>query len=84
MAYNVDTDTRLLYSESASRFVVSVMPENANQFEQTMGSYAKKIGSVCKDYVEIAGLDGRLILKEKTMELKDAWQSTFRHKMYAG
>lgn len=86
MVYNVGAkvDTKLLYSESASRFVVSVMPENAEQFEQTLGGYAKQIGQVCEKYIEINGLGGKPIIKEETPKLKYAWQSTFSHKMYAG
>jgi phosphoribosylformylglycinamidine synthase len=75
-------DARLLYSESASRFVVSVAPENTEQFERCMGQYASQIGYVSEGDFEIRGVSGETIIKEEWKKLKDAWQSTFRHKMY--
>jgi phosphoribosylformylglycinamidine synthase len=86
MAYDAgaNVDMKLLYSESASRFVISVAPENAERFEHALGGYANQIGYVGKDYLEITGLGGKPIIKEETAKLKDAWQSTFRHKMHRG
>jgi phosphoribosylformylglycinamidine synthase len=84
MAYDDKVDTKLLYSESASRFLVSVAPENIEAFEGTMGQYAKQIGNVADKYVEIIGTAGNRILKEDGQKLKESWQSTFKHKMYQG
>ena len=84
MAYDDKLDTKLLYSESASRFLVSVAPENIEAFEGTMGQYAKQIGNVAGKYVEIIGTAGNRILKEDGQKLKESWQSTFKHKMYQG
>jgi phosphoribosylformylglycinamidine synthase len=82
MAYSDRLDAKLLYSESASRFIVTGAPENAGAFEGVMGQYATKIGHVADEYLEIVGTGGDLVLNEDTRKLKESWQSTFRHKMY--
>jgi phosphoribosylformylglycinamidine synthase len=73
--------TKIQYSNSASRFVVTVMPENREAFEEMMGDYAAQIGVVTeKDVVFKAA--GQVLLEENNQELKESWQSTFKHKLY--
>jgi phosphoribosylformylglycinamidine synthase len=77
-ASGVDRDDMLLFSESQSRFVVTLAPENRGQFEGIMGScVAAKVGAVLEDRVFIVkGLKGKPIIREDIKELKAAWQRT--------
>lgn len=72
---------KLLYSESASRFIVTVMPENAEAFEKAMGQYAAQIGQVTKENLEVR-LGDREIINDHNQNFKKSWQSTFKHKNY--
>lgn len=82
IAYDNKTDTRLLYSESASRFIVSVAPEDKNAFQQVMGSYAREIGYVMDEGFQVRDVNGNTIINEPSAaDLKRSWQSTFRHKL---
>jgi phosphoribosylformylglycinamidine (FGAM) synthase-like enzyme len=76
----VERDDFILFSESNSRFLVEVAPENRDVFEEAMGgtSFAA-IGEVTEsDILEIYGRDGRTIVSEALGELKEAWQSPLR------
>ena len=77
-ASGVDRDDMLLFSESQSRFVVTLAPENRGQFEGIMGScVAAKVGAVLEDRVFIIkDLKGKPIIREDIKELKAAWQRT--------
>lgn len=82
IARDESLDTKLLYSESASRFIVTVAPHNTNAFESIIKNYASKIGCVTEKYFEIVGTNNQKIISEDNQKLKDSWQSTFKHKMY--
>ncbi|MBI3413437.1 MAG: phosphoribosylformylglycinamidine synthase subunit PurS [Candidatus Aenigmarchaeota archaeon] len=76
---DVDKNYKALFSESASRFVVTVDPAKADEFEKTMGSvqYAR-VGNVrAGDSFYVRGLDGRTVITASIYGLKDAWQSRF-------
>lgn len=77
-----NADAKVLYSESASRFIVTVAPGNCGAFEDIMGPYAAHIGQVSDKYVEVTGTQGATIIKESTTKLKESWKSTFKHKSY--
>jgi len=77
-------DIRLLYSESASRFVVSVAPGNAAAFEKLMKTRASRVGAVAPKLLAITGSDGRPLLHEDAADLKRSWQSKFSHKLHGG
>ncbi|MDD5344643.1 MAG: AIR synthase-related protein, partial [Smithella sp.] len=66
----------ILFSETASRFVVTVHPEDKRKFEKIMaGNITRGIGLVTSDGLfQVTGLGGKLIIKEKISKLKDAWQ----------
>jgi phosphoribosylformylglycinamidine synthase len=75
-------DLKLLYSETASRFVVSVAPGNARAFEKALGKRAARIGEVARGALLITGSDGRPLLRESASALKRSWQSTFSSKLH--
>jgi phosphoribosylformylglycinamidine synthase len=66
----------ILFSETASRFVVTVHPEDQRKFENIMaGNIISAIGFITSDGLfQVTGLGGKLIIKEKIRKFKDAWQ----------
>ncbi|NMD04719.1 MAG: phosphoribosylformylglycinamidine synthase, partial [Deltaproteobacteria bacterium] len=70
-------DDFILFSETASRFVVTIHPKDKAKFEKLMrGLVAREIGFVSNDgLLQISGLSGQTIIKEKIGKLKDAWQA---------
>jgi len=73
------SNTRLLYSESAGRFIVTIDEKKKKAFEDIMGGleYAC-IGKVTDtDILQVSGIDGKIIVKEKIGDLKDAWKEPF-------
>lgn len=65
--------TTALFSESQSRFVVTVSPEKAAQFEEIV-SDAKKIGQVTGDNLVINGEDGTAWINDSVAALRSAWK----------
>jgi len=74
------SDAALLFSESASRHLVTVRPENRDRFEEVMtGSCFASIGSVTADAtLAIKGLSGRTVVSAPLGALKEAWQAPLR------
>jgi phosphoribosylformylglycinamidine synthase II len=66
----------ILFSESNSRFLVEVAPEDKERFEQAMkGTAFAAIGEVNKsDKLEIYGVNGKKVVSAPIAELKEAWQ----------
>ncbi len=77
---DVDRDDYLLFSESQSRFVVTVRPENRERFEQIMGDTGcAAVGEVTGGTrFDVIGLGGTEIIASEIAELKEAWQSPLR------
>ncbi|MFC1902458.1 phosphoribosylformylglycinamidine synthase subunit PurL [Chloroflexota bacterium] len=76
----MDRDDLILFSESNSRFLVEVAPENKGKFEEVMGgnSFAL-IGQVDdSELLYIYGVDGREVIAASIGELKEAWQRPLR------
>ena len=71
-----DRDDYVLFSETPSRFVVSVRPEQQAAFARTMrGTDARRVGTVTRARtLVITGLGGRVIVREPLDGLKAAWQ----------
>ena len=69
-------DDFVLFSETASRFVVTIAPKDQAGFEKLMkGNVAREIGFVTGDgLLNISGLSGRPVIREKISTLKSAWQ----------
>ncbi|MFH0889675.1 MAG: phosphoribosylformylglycinamidine synthase subunit PurL [Candidatus Aenigmatarchaeota archaeon] len=75
----VDKEYKALFSESASRFVVTVDPTKRTEFEAAMNgtSYAA-IGYVAKDdSFRVRGFNNKDALSGNVYKLKDSWQKTF-------
>jgi phosphoribosylformylglycinamidine synthase len=73
------SNTRLLYSESAGRFIVTIDPENKKVFEEALNGldYAC-IGKVTDmDVFKVIGAEGKDIISEKIDRLKDAWKELY-------
>ena len=76
----IDRDDFILFSESNSRFLVEVAPENKGEFERVMGgtSFAA-IGQVTDaEVLEVYGMKGSKIVGVSIDELKEAWQRPLR------
>jgi len=73
-------DAVLLFSESASRLLVTVHPDNRERFESFMtGCSFARIGVVTEEPVlYIAGLNGGTVVQSGLTELKHAWQNTLQ------
>lgn len=78
----VENITRLdtiLFSESQSRFVVTVSPDKVESFEQIMkGNVFADIGMVISQKEFKMMNKGEVVLNASLEELKEAWQSTLR------
>ena len=76
----IDRDDFILFSESNSRFLVEVVPENQAEFEKIMaGISLANIGQVTdSERLEIYGVDGRKVVAAAIGELKEAWQKPIR------
>ncbi len=74
-------EDKILFSESAGRFIVTVAPESAGDFEACFDDLPlARVGEVTEqDRLEIIGLDGRAIVSLEVGRLKTAWKSTFGH-----
>jgi len=75
-----ERDDHILFSESQSRFIVEVDPDNRGDFERLMKDVPLGlIGQVTDgDTLKVKGLDGNLIIRSKLSELKEAWQKPLR------
>ena len=80
LAEKIDRDDFILFSESNSRFIVEVAPENKEKFEKTMqGVSFANIGTTNDTgKLEVFGLTGKKIVSESINDLKEAWQKPLR------
>ncbi len=71
-------DVGALYSESDSRFLVTVAPADAAAFEQAFsGSACARIGKVSSgSRLVLCGRDGRVIARENLQTLRRHWKET--------
>jgi phosphoribosylformylglycinamidine synthase len=70
----------ILFSESNTRFLVEVAPEDKERFEKAMGGVEfAAIGRVTKgDSFEVYGINGEELVSMPLAELKEAWQKPLR------
>ena len=68
----------ILYSESNSRFIVTVSPDKKDAFESVMdGVEYAQVGYVTSDPIlNIDGIAGQNIVSENILTLKDNWKKT--------
>jgi phosphoribosylformylglycinamidine synthase len=73
-------EDKLLYSESASRLLVTIKAENRKRFETLFTDQkCACIGRVSSDeYLKIVGLQGEVLVRSTIDDLKEAWQSPLR------
>jgi phosphoribosylformylglycinamidine synthase len=76
----VNRDDYVLFSESNTRFLVEVAPEDKHQFEGMMaGVDFAAIGQVTSNKrIEVYGLNREIVLSASIAELKEAWQRPLR------
>lgn len=67
-----------LYSESHSRFVVSVPLEQIGGFEALMGDDCKKLGNVTEMDEMKVRIDGEDVIKTRVTDLHEAWSNGLR------
>jgi phosphoribosylformylglycinamidine synthase len=75
-ALEIDRDDYLLFSESASRFVATVRPENKEAFEACLtGNIFAPVGVVAagKEF-KVRGLGGEIVIRADLFDLKEAWK----------
>jgi phosphoribosylformylglycinamidine synthase len=72
----IDRDDTLLYSESASRFVVTVSPQHRESFLQVMSDCViGELGQVIDSPAfTVTGLRGEVVIQSDIAVLKEAWQ----------
>ncbi len=77
-ADGVGRDDILLFSESNSRFVVTVAPAQRVAFEETLaGVPCARVGEVtAKPRLRVAGLGGGTVVDAGVLELKETWKAT--------
>ena len=77
---NIARNDTIFFSESNTRFLVEVAPEDAKRFEEAMGEvvYAA-IGEFNKsDKLEVYDIKGEKVISTPLAELKEAWQRPLR------
>jgi len=77
---DMNRDDYVLFSESNTRFLVEIAPEDRQQFEDMMaGVDFAAIGQVTsKERLEVYGINGEIVLSALITELKKAWQRPLR------
>ena len=72
----IERDDYLLFSESQSRFVVTISPAVKTRFEEMMeGNVCAYIGTVSSEETFVVkGIRGNTIIQESIAELKKTWQ----------
>jgi phosphoribosylformylglycinamidine synthase len=73
------TDSRILFSESAGRFLVTVTPERQKAFEKIFSDMnIKQIGVVTESPIlRVRGCQGAQIIEEEVSQLKESWNRPF-------
>jgi phosphoribosylformylglycinamidine synthase II len=76
----IDRNDTILFSESNTRFLVEVVPEDAKRFEGTMGeNICAAIGEFTEDdRLQVYGIKGEEVVSAPLSELKEAWQKPLR------
>jgi phosphoribosylformylglycinamidine synthase len=72
------TETEVLFSESQSRILMEVAPENAPSIESLFAYLpCERVGRVTRgDIISVRGFDGTTVLSMSRIDAKAAWKST--------
>ncbi len=76
-----ESDEVLLFSESSSRFLVEVRPENGRVFRECFSGSLPvfQVGKTCVEpRLRIAGRQGEWVVWASLADLKEAWQKPLR------
>ncbi|MFH0818966.1 MAG: AIR synthase-related protein [Patescibacteria group bacterium] len=77
---NVNRDDIALYSETQSRILVTITPENKNKFEEMFSEIIiSQIGEITEDKFIINGLNDQTIIKTNVNELNKHYRQTFKN-----
>jgi len=73
-------DDHILFSESNTRFVVEVAPDQAQAFEEALsGVPCAPVGEILPEpRFRVIGRDGRVLVQADIAELKESWQKPLR------
>jgi phosphoribosylformylglycinamidine synthase len=76
----VERNDHLLFSESQSRFVVTLDPSRKKAFESLLGDAVfGEIGVISDESLfRVTGLQGKIVVEADIMDLREAWQKTLR------
>ena len=80
LAESIERDDFILFSESNTRFIAEVTPQDKQKFEKIMSGVAfAEIGRVTdNNKFEVFGRNGKAVLTAAIAELKEAWQKPLR------
>ncbi|MCW4000153.1 MAG: phosphoribosylformylglycinamidine synthase subunit PurL [Candidatus Bathyarchaeota archaeon] len=74
-------DDFVLFSESNSRFLIEIAPQNQELYEDLMGKHSKLIGKVTQEpRLRIKGLTGKVIVDAPVDKLRHSWKATLNPK----
>ncbi len=73
--------SRLLFSESAGRFIITVPPDKRKEFEELFSEIdeIEAVGSICSGKRFRIKYLGNILIDEDIMELKKIWKKRFSH-----
>ncbi|MBC2694716.1 MAG: phosphoribosylformylglycinamidine synthase, partial [Desulfobacteraceae bacterium] len=77
---NIDRNDKILFSESAGRFIVSIDPKNREVFEDIFKDLpCACVGKITgrPDFV-VKGIDSKVIISVSVDSLKTAWKEPFK------
>jgi len=79
-APDAERDDVILFSESASRFLVEIAPGDREEFERIMRDVpCAPIGDItATERFQVYGLSGHLVINESIADLKEAWRAPLR------
>jgi len=69
-------NTKLLYSESAGRFIVTISPENKEKFENLFkGMKTVQIGVVIEELELLVKNSDKILIQKQVQKLKEVWKA---------
>jgi len=75
----LDRNDTMLFSESQSRFVVTIAPDNKGAFEKALeDSEFAEVGVISGNNLEMTGLKGNNVVRNSLADLEEAYKKTLR------